>query len=370
MDEHSSYIVEAILNSSTDGIVLLDEVGMIQQTNAAFNRFVYLEPDAAFGQPITRYFPDVLHARIRHYVQEALERREILRLESTVIKKHLENDVENFFDVIFYPIVTRKNQLSGIVCSLRDVTSYKQLQESLASARDKALEAVRLKSEFLAMVSHELKTPLSSALGMIEIIHDTSLDDEQTEMLLIIEQRLQHLLKELNMILDYSKLEAEQMILATESFDLREFIQSLLETYHDIDEKKQVVTDIALDIPQQVRGDAKRLQQLLVQILDNAIKFTSEGDISLQISSIDRTESSIRLRFIVEDRGIGIPQEKLEHLFNPFQQLDGSHKRKYEGIGLGLSLAKKIVDLMDGQLSIRSQPHKGTKVVCDIAFDI
>lgn len=234
----------------------------------------------------------------------------------------------------------------------------------LRLAKDKAEDLARLKSEFLANMSHEIRTPMNGVVGMISLVLDRCSDPQEKEQLLVAQNAAQSLVGILNDILDLSKIEAGKMTLETIDFDLQETVRDSLRVFEISIREKALHLEITIghDCPAWVRGDPMRLRQVLVNLAGNAVKFTAQGKVQIRVAPA--TPGVIR--FEVRDTGIGIPPEKLKFIFDPFTQADGSHTRRFGGTGLGLTITRRLVCLMGGELWAESDAGHGSRFYFDL----
>ncbi len=258
-------------------------------------------------------------------------------------------------------------KLRGHLCSVsitRDIGALKETQHQLIAAREAALEASRAKSEFLSSMSHEIRTPMNAVLGMADMLAESNLNTEQRRYLDIMRRNGVTLLDLINESLDLAKIESGQLSFEEVDFDIRELIDTVTETMGGRAHEKrlELASHVAAGVPHNLIGDPLRLRQMIVNLLSNAVKFTDHGEIvlSVEMAHPDTGTGTASIRFSVTDTGIGIRHDKIDLIFGAFSQADSSTTRKYGGTGLGLTIVKRLVEMYRGQITVESEPGKGS----------
>lgn len=306
---------------------------------------------------------------LRYYHDAGIEKSALLA-ETFEVKSELvmKNGMNTYTHFIATRLRDGSGKIIGAIETLQDITGRKLAELEIERARDAAERASRAKNEFLANMSHELRTPLNGIIGMTELVLNSGISGEQRDYLEMVKFSADNLLRHINNILDFSKIEAGKMELEEIEFDLRPLLSNTLKCMkvQTLGKNLRLSCSVSDDVPDKLLGDSLRLQQIFINLIGNAIKFTEQGEINLHVmpgqpphAGNDR-ESGCRLHFSVSDTGIGIAAEKIDSIFHAFTQADGSITRKYGGTGLGLAICSRIVTLMHGTIWVDSEIGTGS----------
>jgi len=259
----------------------------------------------------------------------------------------------------------------GVEAVLRDANQRRQLQDAVQEAHEAMLAARRAKAELLAVVSHEVRTPLNAVLGMCELLHDTSLSAPQQECVDSIATSGRTVLRMIDNILQYASGDGGRFPTHSFDFDLHETVNAALAYFADGARHKGLRLDawIDKDVPAIVRGDRARIEQVMINLIGNAVKFTREGGVMVRLLRLPVEGSCVAVRFEVVDTGVGIPPEAQSYLFEPFASGDTSTTRHQEGLGLGLALARRVAEMMGGEVGFVTEPGSGSTFWLDIVFE-
>lgn len=376
MDIQSRYV--SMINQASDAIIGLDVHGIILSWNEAAAKLLNVREREALGVNIFTIlrFADLGEFNFSHI--ECVLRGGLGESIEGVIE--LSPHSSFFAHISISPIKTEQGNVSGATLVIRDISERKAFEEEIVSinnsleqqvqertreleiAKDQALQANKLKSEFVANMSHEIRTPMNGILGMLSIMKKGELSERQHHYLTLAEESCSLMSTIINDILDISKIESGKLELDSAEFNLVETTNSLVSSLslRAYDKGLEIITDFTgMDNPR-VIGDQHRFKQIITNLLGNAIKFTANGEILIRISSQDVDDDTVCLKASVKDTGIGIPQDKQAMLFESFTQADSSTTREYGGTGLGLTIAKQLCELMGGSISLESQPGVGT----------
>ncbi|MCA9917001.1 MAG: response regulator [Anaerolineales bacterium] len=350
-----------VMNNLGQGLFILEPNWTISFCNPAFANLLGYEQSQLVGHSFMEFIQDSM-AQIATMTDDERRNRKSVR-ELNMVRLGGEPIS------VMMTAVPRVSEFArdGAICVVTDLTAQKKIAKALSEARDQALEASRLKSEFLANMSHEIRTPLNAVIGMTSLLLDSALMADQLDFAQTIRSSGEQLLTLINDILDFSKIEAGKMVLEERPFSIQECVEEAIDIVASkaTDAGLELAFVVESNVPQKIVGDVTRIRQILVNLLNNAIKFTDTGEVVLRVEKCQNADlmppdADMTLLLSVRDTGIGIPPEKLKRLFQSFSQVDASTTRKYGGTGLGLAISKQLVEMMGGKIWVESKYTEGS----------
>src|SRR3954467_141766 len=351
------FYTRSLIESNIDAIMTTDPSGIITDVNKQMEALTGCTRDELIGAPSKGYFTDPDRAEAG--IKLVLSQKKVTDYELTARARDGKKTVVSYNATTFYD---RDRTLQGVFAAARDVTERKRVEVELQQAVAVAESASRTKSDFLASMSHESQNPMNAIIGIADLLAKTQLSPEQSKYVQIFRRGGDNLLHLIDNILDLSKVESSQIELERTEFSLKDLLKKVTEmVVVRADEKGlALVCDIAPKVPTDLIGDPTRLRQVLLNLLGNAIKFTESGEVALRVTPDTDSTIPAALRFTISDTGIGIPGEKLGGVFELFTQADSSTTRRYGGSGLGLTISKRLVELMAGRISVESELGYGS----------
>ena len=370
--EQSASFIRAVFDNLTDRFYYKDRQSKILGGNLAWVKARGANSiDELIGKTDADLFPGAIGQQKVAEEQQQMASGEVTRGR----EKHVLSDgTIEYVDSIKCPMRNKDGEVIGVVGISRDITKQVEDEQRLIEAQQAAESANKAKSAFLAMMSHEIRTPMNGVIGAASLLLGTNLAPQQEEFVHTIQVSGENLLTIINDILDYSKIEAGKIELETVPFVLRGCVEDAFDLFVHIAAKKNIelMYYVDPDVPKTLIGDTTRLRQVLVNLLGNATKFTENGEIHLKVRTamLDEAKKQCQVEFALHDTGIGIADEAKERLFQAFTQADASSTRKYGGTGLGLTISKKLTELMGGKIWFESEKGKGSTFYFTVTLPI
>ncbi|MBO1320864.1 PAS domain S-box protein [Acanthopleuribacter pedis] len=359
----------SIVNTAADGIVTIREDGIVTTVNPAFEELFGYFAEEVVGHNISLIMPEPFRGKHNHFLEHYLETGERKMIGTTTEVEGRRRDGSLIpIEITVSELMLGYSRLFTAI--IRDVSARKEAEKALEEAKNQAVSATKAKSQFLANMSHEIRTPMNGILGMSGLLVDTELGPEQREYVEAIQSSGEMLLSIINDILDFSKVEAGKMELESIAFGPRPVIEEVADmlAVRIQDKGLELIVQADPSLPERIEGDPVRLRQVLMNLVNNAAKFTERGHVVLKVSVLDRDFDRVTVRFEVIDTGIGIAPDRMNRLFKPFSQVDASTTRMFGGTGLGLAISAYLVELMGGVLAVDSEIGKGSNFHFDVGF--
>ena len=360
------FYTRSLIESNIDALMTTDPSGIITDVNKQMEALTGCTRDELIGAPFKDYFTDPQRAEAG--IKRVLREKSVTDYELTARARDGKQTVVSYNATTFYD---RNRRLEGVFAAARDVTERKRVELELQQAKADAESASRTKSDFLASMSHEIRTPMNSIMGVADLLAKTTLTPEQDKYVQIFRRSGDNLLNLINDILDLSKVEASQLELEQTGFSLNDHLDKAIEMVAPRAQEKglSLVWEIAPDVNTGLVGDPTRLRQVLLNLLGNAIKFTNSGEVSLRVGRDPDSAAPTALLFKVSDTGIGISTAQQARVFERFTQADSSTTRRFGGTGLGLTISKRLVELMGGRIWVESEVGKGSVFSFAVPFE-
>jgi PAS domain S-box-containing protein len=351
------FYTRSLIESNIDAIMTTDPSGIITDVNKQMEALTDCTRDELIGAPFKNCFTDPERAEAA--IKRVLSEKSVTDYELTVRARDGKQTLVSYNATTYYD---RNRTLQGVFAAARDVTERKRVEVELQQAKTAAESASLTKSDFLASMSHEIRTPMNAIMGIADLLAKTSLSPEQDKYVQIFRRAGDNLLNLINDILDLSKVEASQLELEQTGFSLKDHLEKVIEMVAARAHEKglELKCEVTPDVPNDLIGDPTRLRQVLLNLLGNAIKFTQSGEVFLRVTRDEDPLIPTALRFAVSDTGIGIPVGKLAQVFERFTQADSSTTRRFGGSGLGLTISKRLVELMGGHIGVESNVGEGS----------
>ncbi|MBD2179094.1 response regulator [Pseudanabaena sp. FACHB-1998] len=374
--QRTNLLLHAQKEAAIDGIFAVDEQGRIASFNRRFCEMWNIPHDLLIGEGVDAQISGYPLGAflIKSYIPEVL----VNLLETTyddpdVVRRGEIVHGDRIFDYYTSPVNSDQKRFFGLIWCFRDITAKKQaelrqsqLMEDLRQAKEEAEEAVRTKAAFLAMMSHEIRTPINGVIGMTQLLAVTELNSEQSKYVRTIQVSGEMLLSVINDILDFSKIESGKLELENAPLDVRAVVRDIYDVQLVKAKEKKLKFEVSMqsNVPPFIVGDVTRLRQILLNLVSNALKFTESGAVRISVRLVSdrlpQDDVPFQVLFSVSDTGIGISDEQMQRLFQPFTQATASTSRKYGGTGLGLVICKKLVETMGGQIQVESRTNQGS----------
>jgi PAS domain S-box-containing protein len=362
-------LLSLVASNTTSGVVINNSEGAVEWVNDAFVKITGFE----LADVKDKYLGDILQGELTDtsIIQKGRELSKNKKSFEVDLLGYRKDGTPIWVTVINSVILNKEGEVDKYIEVVIDISSKKKVELELVQAKEEALQLSRAKDMFISVMSHEIRTPLNAVIGMSHLLLDGNPLETQRENLNVLKFSADNLLKLINDVLDFTKIETGNIELEEENVNLRETIQSITGSLQYKAKEKNIYLTAQIDpaTPDIVMADSTRLGQILLNLVNNAVKFTNKGGVNIELEVIDQTRKNVRVRFSVTDTGIGVASDKLNTIFESFKQADTSTTRKYGGTGLGLAISKRLIELHDSRINVDSEPGKGSTFWFTITFN-
>jgi PAS domain S-box-containing protein len=362
-------MLSLVASNTTSGVVINDSNGKVEWTNSAFEKITGYNTNDVKGM----HLGDIMKGELTDV--SIIERsRELSRNKQSFevdLLAYRKDGQPLWISVINSVILNSAGGVDKYIEVIIDITAKKKVELELISAKEKALQLNRAKDMFISVMSHEIRTPLNAVIGMANLLVEDSTNELQKENLNILKFSADNLMNLINDLLDFTKIETGNVVLEKASVDLRKVVSGVANSlqFRASEKKIYIKQSIGTGVPQFIIGDSARLIQVLLNLVSNAVKFTHEGGVTIDVSVLEESEKNVRIRFAVSDTGIGVAKDKLSTIFESFKQAEADTTRKYGGTGLGLAISKRLVELHDSRINVDSVLGQGSTFWFTITFN-
>lgn len=360
-----------VVSKTDNSMAIASKDGIIEWVNEGFERLTGYKSKDVVGTHGNQLYANGISGLNpkSNWYKELLSAKQTVTYES---KNYRKDGTWIWVFTTLSPITNENNEIVNIVAIDSDITARKEAEMQLLQSKLRAEKLAKAKEDFVANMSHEIRTPMNAIVGMVQLLADTEVNEKQEKYLKSISFASENLLSIINDVLDFSKLEANAVAFEQTSFNIRECLQHIIDMFLPKAEEKglKLSFNVESNTPQFVIGDPTKLSQIITNLLGNALKFTDQGEITLEVKTANSTKKTVELEFSVSDTGIGIPENKQSSIFSSFEQAETNTTRKYGGTGLGLAIIKKLTEGMGGVVTLQSEVNKGSTFIVNMPFSI
>ncbi|MDB4925746.1 MAG: domain S-box protein [Mucilaginibacter sp.] len=368
MAENELKLLSLVASNTISGVVISNKEGEVEWVNNAFENITGFN----IADVKDKHLGDILQGELTDIsiIQKSRELSKNKQSFELDLLGYRKDGNPIWITVINSVILNKDGDVDKYIEVVIDISSKKKVELELMQAKEEALQLNKAKDMFISVMSHEIRTPLNAVIGMSHLLLEENLQESQKENLNLLKFSADNLLKLINDVLDFTKIETGNIELEKAKFDLRKTVQSITGSMQYRTKEKNIYLNARIDpaVPAHVIGDSTRLSQILLNLVSNAVKFTDKGGVIVELKVIDDNNKNVRIRFSVTDTGIGIANDKLSTIFESFKQAEADTTRKYGGTGLGLAISKSLIELHDSRINVDSEPGKGSTFWFTITF--